>query len=401
MTETVGVADVVVGVDVGKGKHFAWAVDAGGETLFRGPVQNGEAAVRGLLEKMSVRGRVAVVVDMTSSPAMLVLAVAAEVGVPVAYVSGLVMRRAADLYAGAAKTDRKDAWVLADYARRYADRLNWVTVGDDLMARLRVLNGRDTDLAADVTRAANRLRDALLAVCPALERAVGDRLVRVGGLRAALQKWSTPTALREAGDSRIQETIAQRSPRAAAGLAAAIGEALASQTVTVAAEAAWGEAIGALARDLDRLITERDQLTTQIEEVFNQHPQGKVLGTMCGFGPRTGSRTLAEIGDPHRFASPARLAAYAGLAPTDWQSGRTNTTRKPRGGNRRLKDALFTAAFVATRHDPHARAYYQRKRNEGKSHNAAVISVARRRCDIILAMLKNQTPYQPPTTQPA
>ena len=36
---------------------------------------------------------------------------------------------------------------------------------------------------------------------------------------------------------------------------------------------------------------------------------------MCGFGPRTGARTLAEIGDPNRFANPARLAAYAGLAP--------------------------------------------------------------------------------------
>ena len=61
---------------------------------------------------------------------------------------------------------------------------------------------------------------------------------------------------------------------------------------------------------------------------------------------------------------------------------------------------MFTAAFVATQHDPDARAYYQRKRSEGKRHNAAVICVARRRCNIILAMLKTQTPYQPPQPQP-
>ena len=80
--------------------------------------------------------------------------------------------------------------------------------------------------------------------------------------------------------------------------------------------------------------------------------------------------------------------------------GRSATTRKPRGGNHRLKNALFTAAFVAAKHDPEARAYYQRKRSEGKRHDAAVICVARRRCNIILAMLKTQTPYQPPQPLP-
>ncbi len=64
-----------------------------------------------------------------------------------------------------------------------------------------------------------------------------------------------------------------------------------------------------------------------------------------------------------------------------------------RGGNRWLKNAMFLAAFVATRHDPPARAYYQRTRWEGKKGNAAVICVARRRCDLILAMLKAATAY--------
>ena len=78
---------------------------------------------------------------------------------------------------------------------------------------------------------------------------------------------------------------------------------------------------------------------------------------MCGFGSRTGATTLAEIGDPHRFANPARLAAYAGLAPVDRQSGRSHTTGQPRRGNHRLHNAMFMAAFVATQHDPDARAH--------------------------------------------
>ena len=60
---------------------------------------------------------------------------------------------------------------------------------------------------------------------------------------------------------------------------------------------------------------------------------------------------------------------------------------------------MFLAAFVATQHDPNAKAYYQRKRTEGKKHNAAVICVARRRCDLILAMLTKQTAYDPNWSQ--
>ena len=91
------------------------------------------------------------VIDTTSSAASLMLETAAKREVPVAYVTGLAMRRAADLYAGAAKTDPKDAAVLADYARRNADRLTWTAPSDELLVRLRILNGRDVDLAVDVT----------------------------------------------------------------------------------------------------------------------------------------------------------------------------------------------------------------------------------------------------------
>ena len=54
---------------------------------------------------------------------------------------------------------------------------------------------------------------------------------------------------------------------------------------------------------------------------------------------------------------------------------------------------MFLAAFVAVQHDSHARTYYERKRAEGKKHNAALTCLARRRCDVILAMLTRGKPY--------
>ena len=141
--------EVFVGVDMAKGEHYAQAITTQGVELFARPVSNDQAAIEAMLNQASAHGRVAIVVDMTSSGAQLLLEVMAQQRVPVAYVNGLVMRRAADLYAGAAKTDPRDAWVLADYARRNSDRLTWIEANDELLLHLRVLNGRDADLAGD------------------------------------------------------------------------------------------------------------------------------------------------------------------------------------------------------------------------------------------------------------
>lgn len=385
--------DVFVGVDMAKQNHYAHVIDRDGTDLLDRPVGNDEVAIGRLIDDAGRHGSVALVIDMPSSAAQLLLAVARRRDVPVAYVTGLQMRRAAELYAGAAKTDPRDAKVLAEFARRHADQLAWLDVTDELLAKLRILNGRDVDLAEDVNRTSNRCRDALVSISPALERVIGDRLGHAG-VRDLLVACPTPTALRAADPNTIRATIAARSPRLADRITNAVVDALAAQTVTLPGEDTWGEIIIGLVTDLNRLHTERATLGKQIETVFLEHPLGQVLVTLCGFGPRTGARTLAEIGDPTRFANGARLAAYAGLAPVDRRSGRSiNGATASRRGNHRLKNAMFLAAFVAVQHDPHARAYYERKRAEGKKHNAAVICVARRRCDLIWAMLTRNEPY--------
>jgi Transposase len=105
--------EVFVGVDMAKGDHYAQAISVDGKELFDRPVANDEAAIGELVRDTSAHGWVALVVDQPASGAQLLLAVARRAGVPVAYVTGLQMRRAADLYAGAAKTDPRDAWVQA------------------------------------------------------------------------------------------------------------------------------------------------------------------------------------------------------------------------------------------------------------------------------------------------
>jgi transposase len=268
-------------------------------------------------------------------------------------------------------------------------------VSDDPLAKLRILNGRDVDLAEDANRASNRCRDALLSISPTLERVLGSQLA-FGGVRDLLTACPTPSALARLSDDGIGQLLHERSPRVAGRLTVAIGKALAAQSVTLPDEETWGEIIVGLIADLERIFEQRRQLAEQIEEVFLSHPLGKVLVTLCGSCAGPGPEPLAEIGDPTRFKDGGRLAAYAGLAPVDRRRVVDALTGSAsRRGNHRLKNAMFLAAFVATQHDPNAKAYYERKRVEGKGHNAAVICVTRRRCDLILAMLTTGQAYDP------
>jgi transposase len=165
--------------------------------------------------------------------------------------------------------------------------------------------------------------------------------------------------------------------------------------VTVPAEATAGRVIRELAEELERLSQRRRRLEREIEEAFASHPAAPVLMSIPGIGARTGARIITEIGDIDRFPTPGHLAAYAGLAPVTRQSGSSiRGESKSRRGNHRLKHALWMSAFCSLRHE-RSRIYYARKRAQGKKHNAAVVCLARRRCDVIHAMLRTGTLYNP------
>jgi transposase len=361
--------NVWIGLDVGKEEHFAEVLDDAGDRLFAKSVVNDQGALETLLERASTHGTVGLVIDQPGSIAQLAIAIPRERAAPIAYVPGLVMRRAADLYPGEAKTDRRDAYVIADTGRTRRRQVH------------RLDAGSDERLGADQTRLANRLRDALTSVSPNLERALGSRLSQAG-VRDLLAKLPTLTALRAAGRSRIERVVKARSPRLVTKVADSVVAALDAQSVTVPAEATLGRVISELVVELDRVYARRDALAAEIEEAFLAHPFGELLSSLPGIGPRTGSRILAEIGDGTRFADGDKLASYAGLAPVARQSGKSlNAESKSRRGNHRLKNAIFLAAFASLR-TPESKAFYDRKRAEGKRHNAALICLARRRCNV-------------------
>jgi transposase len=392
--------DVFCGVDVGKSDHHACALNPSGKKVHDKALPNDQTALVEVLTRLQGLGRVLVIVDQPASIGALVIAVARLLGIDVAYLPGLAMRRIADLHPGEGKTDARDAYIIADAARTMPHTLRRVGTDDETLAELGVLAGYDDDLAAESTRLTNRLRDALLHVHPTLERLLGKHFDRVGVL-GLLAQAPTPAALRQLDAAAMTEIMRPGSPRLAKTLPAKIHAALEAQTVVIPGTEAFGTVIAGVAAQLRDTHIRRAALAADLEERLEAHPLAEVLTSMPGIGFRTAIKILTIVGDGSAFPTSGHLAAYAGLAPVTRRSGSSikGETRSQRG-NHALKSALFLSAF-ASLSDPTSRAYYDRKRAAGKRHNAALICLARRRVDVIFAMLRDRTPYQHPTaTEP-
>ncbi|AVR14885.1 IS110 family transposase [Burkholderia vietnamiensis] len=385
--------DVFVGVDVGKGHHHAVALDRNGKRLYNKALPNDEAKLRALIAELKTHGRLLFVVDQPSTIGALPVAVARAEGVLVAYLPGLAMRRIADLHAGEAKTDARDAAIIAAAARSMPHTLRSLRLADEQLAELTMLCGFDDDLAAQVTQTSNRIRGLLTQIHPALERVLGPRLDHPAVLDL-LERYPSPAALAGTSEKTLANRLTKLAPRMGKGLAAEIVQALSEQAVTVPGTQAATIVMPRLAQQLAALRKQRDEIAAEVERLVLAHPLWPVLTSMPGVGVRTAARLLTEVA--HKaFASAAHLAAYAGLAPVTRRSGSSIRGEHPsRRGNKVLKRALFLSAFAALR-DPVSRAYYSRKIQQGKRHNQALIALARRRCDVLFAMLRDGTIYQP------
>jgi transposase len=393
--------DVYLGLDVGKGEHHATALTPAGKKAFDKALPNTEPKLRELFAKLQARhGTVLVVVDQPASIGALPLAVARDMGCGVAYLPGLTMRRIADLYPGEAKTDARDAYVIADAARTMPHTLRAIDRADETTAELQMVVGFDDDLTTETTRIKNRLRGLLTQIHPSLEQVLGPRLDHPAVL-TLLERFGSPAQIRKAGRRRMLTLLRPKAPRIAERLVDDIFTALDEQTVVVPGTEAAALIVPSLASSLSAVTDQRKALASRVEELLEAHPLSQVLTSMPGIGVRTAARILIDVGDGTAFPTAGHLAAYAGLAPVTRASGSSIRGEHPaRRGNRQLKRALYLAAFASLK-QPESRAYYDKKRREGKHHVAAVIALARRRTDVLFAMLRDGTFYQAPAASAA
>jgi transposase len=387
------------GVDAGKSEHYCVVIDADGKRVLSRRVANDEAALMELIgaaARLADGGELTWAIDLNAGGAALLITLLVAAEQRLLYIPGRTVYHASGGYRGEGKTDAKDAAVIADQARIRRD-LTPLHTGDDIAVELRILTSRRTDLVADRTRAINRLRAQLLEYFPALERAFDYSKSKSALI--LLTGYQTPDGLRRAGAARLAAWLRKRKARNADGIAATAIEAANAQHTMVPGQHLAAAVVARLAKEVMTLDIEIGDTDAMIEERFRRHRHAEIILSMPGFGVTLAAEFLAATGgDLDAFGSPDRLAAVSGLAPVPRDSGRiSGNLKRPRRYNRRLLRACYLAAHIAIRTDPASRAYYDRKRVEGKRHTQAVLALARRRLNVLWAMLRDHKPYQPTT----
>ncbi|MEV2264958.1 IS110 family transposase [Streptomyces anulatus] len=381
------------GTDIGKTHHHCVVLDAEGKRLMSRRVLNDEPELLALLgDVLALAEDVVWAVDVADGMAALWINVLLNHRQRLVYIPGLAVNRASAGYRGMGKTDAKDATVIADQARMRRD-LTVLRPDEENVVELRVLTDRRSDLNADRTRRINRLRGQLTGIFPALERVLD--LGNAGPL-ILLSGYQTPAALRRTGRTRLETWLRNRKVRGADALAETALEAAGRQHTAVPGEKITAQVIHTLAKEVIGLNEQIAEIDKLIAARFREHELAEVISSMPGIGTLLGAEFLAATaGDMSRFGSSDCLASFAGVAPVPRDSGNVSgNLHRPRRYHRGLQRVFYTSALISIRSCDASRRFYERKRAEGKRHTQAVLALARRRVNVLWALIRDGRCFQ-------
>jgi transposase len=386
-----------VGIDIAKEVHWVCAVDATGKVVLDRKLMNTPADLTLLVEELSKFAQPCRVgIDVLGGIAAFAQAVLLHAEFELFHVPGMAVNRARQgTVGGEAKSDPRDAHVIADQVRTRSD-LRPVVAESELDIEIRLLVSRRADLTQEQTRRVARMHDLLVSIFPELEHRI-DMTTKMG-LRL-LACAATPEEFRTLSLSDLLTALGVTGKRACGQeLATAARAAALRQATVVPGSRAVGRLIKELAEEALVTVGKLDQIDSDLEELLQRHPDAALIRSLPGMGAIMTAEFIAEVGQITRFRSGDALAAAAGLAPVLKQSGKTRRLKRPLGGNKGLKRVFYQSAFASLR-CPSSRQFYDRKRSEGKRHHQAIIALARRRVNVLWAMLTYRRPYTPTPTQ--
>ena len=329
------------GIDTHKDTLAVAVIDDAGRSVEVTEIANtnaGMASLQALLERHEVR-RVGIEGSGTWGRAAAAHLAAAG-GMEVVEVPTSLTSRERSGRPGAGKSDPVDAVAIARITAREAD-LTAVRVNVGHAADLRALADYRRQLTNERTALANRTHAELHGLRP--------------GYHAQIPRLTAPTYIAAAlaliaDDDSVRAALTRRR----------------------------------LAR-LSALTAEITDLAGQIGEAVTA--AGTSLTGIYGAGPIVAATILGEVLDVRRYRSRHAFAAANGTAPIPASSGRTSRHRLNRAGNRTLNRALYTIAITQIRAETEGRAYYQRKRAEGKTSREALRCLKRRLSDVVYKTL--------------
>jgi transposase len=391
---------IYAGVDIAKVDHVIAAVDERGEGLGKAMgLKNSSAGFEraiGWLEGVAEEPKDVVVgMEATGHYRMACYAHLVSHGHSVCVINPMQVRavRKPKGLSGA-RNDRMDARLIAETLR--IGQFDQTKLAADDVQSLRALSRYLQSLKGELAEARTQRTCLLDAYLPEFDGVFSDMFGK--GARAVLSKSPLPFELgrrRQGPLARDIKEASRRSEETAKKRADELkGRAKASVGIALGQEAASFQ-VKSLVRQMDFLDGECAKV-----EALVRGPLEKVeplVLTIPGISYTTGAQIVSEIGDVSRFRNAAALVSYAGLDSSVNQSGKFDSGGGPitKHGSPYLRRAVWLAAGRACQHDPKLRAFYEKRRAEGKPHRVAVTAVARKLCHVVFAVMRDQAPYDP------
>lgn len=383
------------GIDWASAEHAACVVDEDGMRLREWVVTHDEAGIAALCRELIELGAERVAIER---PDGILVDRLLEAGLVVIAVHPNQAKAARERYSVArGKSDRFDAFVLAELARTDAHRLRAIRPDTDETRALRALTRAREDLVCARVELANQLRAQLEAFWPgALVFADVDSPISL----AFLGRYPSPADAKGLGPKRLAGWLSRHrycGRRSLEELLERIRQAPVGRTGELETEARRTAVLGLVAA-LGPIVAEISELTSQIRGALAAHPDAAIFRPL--FRDRKTAvcpaSLIAELGDSReRYPSEAALAADAGMSPVAVESGKRRTATFRRACDKRLRDSWSVLADSTRHWHPWARTVYASARARGQDHPHAIRTLGRAWIRVLWRCWQDGVPYDP------
>ena len=387
---------LLVGIDWADKEHVYCLMDETGTTLATGTIKHTAEDLDHFMS--AVRARVQapddVLVALETSHGPLVGALLDQGFIVYAINPKAVERHRERFGIAGAKSDLRDAWVLATLLRTDRHLYRPLLPDSELAQELRALTRDRADLVQSRSMLSNQLTACLKVYFPEFLTLFSDpdRPVAV----ALLQTFPTRDRLRAATLGELDTFLRRHHCPHSRARASVISQRLQGPgfQITPAIVRAKTRLASTLVAQLQTLATHIEAYDREIQRVLKLHPDGELYLSLPGAGDTLAARMVGELGDNRdRYQDPSIAQCEAGTAPVTRTSAHSRTVHIRRACIHPLRDTLWQFAFSSMRHCAWARAYYDHARKRGKKHAEAIRMLGNVWLRIIIALRRTHRPY--------
>lgn len=390
--------DCFIGIDTGRYSNLAVLIDSQGNKLESFKFDNNHKGCQMLTERLSKTKQNSLIgLEGKGVCSNILTNRLSAHDFTIKSITPISVKRHKDYFTQDAKNDEFDAYVTADYLRlRHAYLKDLDIKKSNVLNSVKELSKLYKDFAKQKNVYLNRLHQAIMEIFPEYITDGIFSKINCKSSLALLSELPTPRDITSTTFKKFKSLISKNSRGHISDEKIKHLYARAASSLDEALDyTAPGLRISSLAKMILHLQQEQARIEKLISSYLKDIPEAEILLSLPGVDAVLCARFLSAIGSIDKFDNSDKLALYCGVACLDNKSGKKQRTKRAFRVNHCAKDAIMQIAYCSIRFNPASKAFYARKRKEGKRHWQAVKSLARNIIRVIFAMLKNNTKYNP------